>query len=336
MKATLKKNRSFFIKAPVFLLILAVLFQLVQNILLPKSNADLGPYSLGAFLGEPDGTVDMIAIGNSNMAQGLSMMELYKNYGYAGLTSAQPNQTISQACGLLSRILKHQTPKLVILEADGLFPGKGLLNRGENVLKDVLENQFPALYYHDRWKSLEASDFTTTMDISWHHFAKGYKLEKAIDPYLGGDDYMTREKTPVEIDAVTRQCLKHFISMCREKNIEVMLLSIPCPRSWNRAKHDAVADFARREGLTYLDLNPGANTNVPGFTASPDINWNTDTKDRGTHLNINGALKVSDVFGQFLSATRQLPDRRKAPGYSRWAQDLKEYENMLANTLPIG
>lgn len=334
VKAMLKKNRCFFVKAVIFVLILVILFNFVQNILLPKSNENFGSYGIGAFLGEPEQTLDVIAIGNSNMAQGMSMMELYKAYGYAGFTCAQPNQSISQACSLLSRILERQTPKLVILEADELFLGKSTMANAEMIVKDTLQNKFPALYYHDRWKSLTLSDLVLPVNTSWRHYARGYKLETDIAPYTGDKAYMSKNTAPVEIDRLTKACLKSFIAMCQRKNTEVMLLSIPCPKSWNKAKHDAVAAFAKAEGITYLDLNPGASTNVPGFKSSLNIDWNNDTKDMGTHLNIYGAFKVTDIFGEFLQKTRQLPDRRGAKGYEQWDQFLKEYETKIGKYRP--
>ena len=60
------------------------------------------------------------------------------------------------------------------------------MDNAEMIVKDTLQNKFPALYYHDRWKSLTLSDLQVLpVNTSWRHYARGYKLETDIAPYAG-------------------------------------------------------------------------------------------------------------------------------------------------------
>lgn len=315
----------------IFILMLIILLELVQSILLPKSNEALGSYYLGAFLGEADNSLDVVAIGNSNLAHGVSMMELYNTYGYSGMVSAQPSQTMGQAYELLKRVLEHQKPKLVILEVDALFNGKKLSANAETALKDHVQNLFPVLWYHNRWKELKASDFTDVMDQSWRHYAKGYEMQTTIQPCDNVDGYMTRKYAPISIDTITAALVRRFVSTCQSADIKVLLLSVPCPKGWSAAKHTAVSEFAQKMNVSYLDLNTGTDDN--GYDKPLDMDWNKDSRDGGTHLNIYGAMKVTAALGDYLSQKYELPDRKGNAQYAQWDADWKEYEGKKAEAL---
>ena len=49
-----------------------------------------------------------------------------------------------------------------------------------------------------------------------------------------------------------------------------------------------------------------------------NINWETDTKDEGGHLNYFGALKASEVLGNILKDTNLLVDHRGDKNYKLW------------------
>ena len=55
------------------------------------------------------------------------------------------------------------------------------------------------------------------------------------------------------------------------------------------------------------------------------IDWETDTKDKGDHMNITGARKVSDFMGRWLAETGLFEDKRSQEAYSQWNQFLQEY-----------
>ena len=71
-------------------------------------------------------------------------------------------------------------------------------------------------------------------------------------------------------------------------------------------------------GLAYLDLNL-LQDEVP-------IDWETDTKDGGDHMNAWGAEKVSAYLAQYLKEQYGLTDHRKEEGYADWEAALKLYE----------
>ena len=83
--------------------------------------------------------------------------------------------------------------------------------------------------------------------------------------------------------------------------------------------------YADEKGLPYLDFNLPEN--------DPGINWTTDTVDAGTHLNLLGAQRTTDVLGQYLLTNFDLPDHRGRPGFADWDAAAAEYAAALPELL---
>lgn len=100
-------------------------------------------------------------------------------------------------------------------------------------------------------------------------------------------------------------------------------MSAPTVANWDMAKHNGIQAFADELGVEYLDLN--LLNNAVG------IDWSTDTRDKGDHVNLAGAIKVTRYVGWYLSKRYHLPDRRKDEAYASWNDSLKRYKKYLAS-----
>ena len=60
-----------------------------------------------------------------------------------------------------------------------------------------------------------------------------------------------------------------------------------------------------------------------------NINWETDTKDEGGHLNYFGALKASEVLGNILKDTNLLVDHRGDKNYKLWDTAYLRYKEEI-------
>ncbi|MBQ8093812.1 MAG: hypothetical protein IJ242_09585, partial [Clostridia bacterium] len=59
----------------------------------------------------------------------------------------------------------------------------------------------------------------------------------------------------------------------------------------------------------------------------PDlVNMETDLYDGISHLNPDGAYKVTAYLGAWLDEHCDLPDRRQDKAYASWNETLKEFE----------
>lgn len=60
-----------------------------------------------------------------------------------------------------------------------------------------------------------------------------------------------------------------------------------------------------------------------------NINWLTDSRDGGDHLNYSGSVKFMDALGKYLQENYELTDHRNDSAYSQWEAD---YQALFGGT----
>ena len=128
---------------------------------------------------------------------------------------------------------------------------------------------------------------------------------------------MVKTDKKAEIPLSTKAALDIFVKICRENAAELLFTELPSQSSWNYQKHNAVKDYADKNGIPFLDLN--IDRDRFGF------DWKTDTRDGGNHLNNRGARKATLFIGEYLSENYSLSDHRKDEAFKDWDRDYKEY-----------
>ena len=312
------------LKMIAFVLLTVLLLVGMSKTLVPRSNSASGGmhnYRARGFYGEEKDSLDVVAIGNSDLASGFSPMELWKTHGISGFACGEPNQTIDQSVRLLQEVLTCQRPKVVILETDALFQ-ENMDGHLTSLVKTAANYLFPVLEYHDRWKSVTISELMGKPQKPWHDAAKGYRYSDDRVAYKGSD-YMAKTDDWEEIDAIALQSLNQFVEICRNAEIQVLFVEMPSANSWNMARHQAVADYASDRNIPFIDFNMKDMMTKTGF------DWLTDSRDGGNHLNYSGAKKISTWLGNYLGSQYQLEDHRKDSRYQRWQQDSADYNRIV-------
>ena len=152
---------------------------------------------------------------------------------------------------------------------------------------------------------------------------KGYKLIKKEQAYNGKKDYMNKRSKKNRIGKNATKYLGKIKEVCQKNDIELLLIEIPAPRTWNKGKNEEMARWANQNKVPFLDLNL--------FVEEMDINWKTDTKDEGYHMNIYGAEKISKYMGEYLKQHYQLVNHKKDRNYQQWHEDAKHYQVQKQN-----
>ena len=106
------------LRTAAFLLALLVAVQGVGHLMMPTSNRHLSGYTAGGVLGEKNNTVDVLVMGDSNTAQGISPMEWYHARGVTGYAYGEGWLSIYNIYYRLLQIFKEQSPKVVVVSAD--------------------------------------------------------------------------------------------------------------------------------------------------------------------------------------------------------------------------
>ena len=77
---------------------------------------------------------------------------------------------------ILNEILSCQKPKVVVLDVDLLWEGMNNTNRLEKDVQSLAETYIPLIRYHDRWKSMQASDSFKNRSYTYRCISRGQYL----------------------------------------------------------------------------------------------------------------------------------------------------------------
>lgn len=267
---------------------------------------------------EEENTIDVLVLGDSETYTSISPMQLYQNSGITTYVCGQSQQRLCESYSLLKTALKTQQPKLVILETNTLFRYKGQNVEIEKELGEKVCSVLPIFRYHYMWKlPFDGEEATNTQ-------YKGFRLRDKIKAYSGGE-YMVETEEIAEIPEWNKSYMENIISLCEENDIELMLVSVPSPHNYNYKEHNALEQYAQENDLVYLDLNLK--------NEELGMDWNKDTMDKGDHLNIYGAVKVTDYMTSYLQENYELEDHRQDENYKEWGVLAKEYEERIGRII---
>ena len=263
-------------------------------------------------MNEPANSLDIVVLGDSESYNSFSPMIFWKNNGVTSYVMGQSGQQITEAYNNLSEVLTKQNPRLVLLETNMLFRSPAAVSDKANVLYHAVNQNFSVLRFHNLWKRVGKAS-SSVMD----NFFKGYTIVENVNAYEGSADYMAVNKKDSQISDHVRKYTQMIADLCKEKNIQLVFYTAPSPVNSCMGMSRAVTAYAKELGVPYYDLNLK--------TAELGINWQTDTYDKGDHLNASGAVKVSQYLSRQLAAFH-LPNHQNETAYQSWARLEKDYE----------
>lgn len=311
MNKTLKN----IISAVLFIAILASLLMGFSFIMKPGKSANVNaledPLTNG-ILSEKKNTIDVIFLGDSECYSTFIPLQIFKEQGITSYVCGTSDQVLSYSYELLTKSVKNQDPKVVVLETNAIFrevtSTKAFLNKAEGL--------FSVFKYHDRWKLMQPKSWKFNDTKTYDRRSKGYLFNMSVSPadtcgYMEPDD----NKETVSNDNI--KYITKLRDYCKKNNAELVLVSVPSTKNWNYSKHNAVSEMAKRLGIDYVDMNT-LREEIP-------IDWNTDTRDKGDHLNYLGAAKATEYFGKYLKGKNIFDDKRKLEAYKDWSSSAEEF-----------
>ncbi len=195
--------------------------------------------------------------------------------------------------------------------------------------EDFLLNMIPLFSYHERWGDLSTTDFTKH-EKTPETFLRGYhyagsqvvsttgKVSDLHMPLLIADE----EVEDATLDEKALQYFEKMVSFCGAHDIQLVLMKVPT--EWTSAEHNAAQTLAETYGLDFIDFNVEPYYSEIGYNLAVD-SVDATASTSNIHANYNGAMKITDYLGQYLTENCNNRDIRGEPGYAFMEDELKEY-----------
>ncbi len=318
----MKKIIKRIVSCVLFVAILLGLLQVSSLIFQPKSNDKASgihyPRANG-ILSEPKDSIDTVFIGDSEVYHSFIPLNIWRDYGITSYDVSSPSQKLVYSMEFLKKTFEKQNPKIVFLETNAIFRKSYF----EDEITYKAEQVFPVFRYHDRWKNLQLKDFSATVEYTANENNKGYFFTKKSKPATDKaiKEYMKYSDVSAPILSTNKKYLKEIAEFCKKHGTKLVLISTPSTKNWNYQRHNAMEAFSKDLGVDYIDTNL-LRDDIP-------IDWKKDTKDKGDHLNYNGAVKVTDYIGKYLDDTKLFKDKRNDPSYDNWNTCLDKFEKQV-------
>lgn len=320
-----KNNRHNLIKMIAFVMVFVVIVGVLGVAFTPKKSdpgSGITNSNARGFYGEPKNSIDVLILGDSNAYSACSPMYIWNKYGIPTYVAAEGFQNVTGASNLLDEVLTCQKPKLVVFDVNMLWTGKTTLKKVENNLKNMAYKYLPLAQYHNRWKSMDVKEMFEAKDYTYRSASRGQYLSMEVKPFTG-QSKMVKTDVVEDIPEVSAVLLDKLISKCNENGIKMMFVETPTAKSWNYARHNAMVKYAKQKKIDFVDMNT-----LEGKYA---IDWSTDTRDGGRHLNCEGAEKVSAYLGKYISEHYSFKDKRDLEKYVDWNNDYLDYIKYMSN-----
>ncbi len=276
---------------------------------------------------------DVLFLGTSRMLDGVSPMELWRDYGITSYNMANSSECLDVTEWVLRIALEKHTPKVAVidvyyvgrrvddawtypyrhlfLDAVPLSPLKVQAVRATLPASCYLEFLMPFSLYHGRWEEMLSG-----------------KTERLIDcePFMMGSELRIGRTVPEGFERTSERneqelpgtpALRRIAALCRERGIEPVFVAIPAPISRQEQMDvNGVALVAEELNVPFVNL----------FDVEGLVDFTTDCYDEVGHMNPDGASKVTACLGDWLVSHYELEDRRGAPGSAAWDERLALYE----------
>lgn len=293
---------------------------------------DDGERKYGAFFADEQG-FDVFFLGTSRMMDGVSPMELWRDYGVTSYNLANSSEVLEVTEQVLDLAMDTHVPGIAMIDVfyvshrmdevwtypyRHVFYDEIPLSRAKfDAVRATLprskwlEFMMPFSLYHGRWEELLSGGAERMVECE--PFMMGGELRPGYSiPY----EY-TRTKGMIEGELPGFDALRRIAAFCRENGVEPVFVALPgFAMGEEQMEMNAVARVAQELDVAFINL----------FDVEELVDPQTDCYDYVGHANPNGASKITAYLGQWLTENYDLEDKRGRAEYAYWDENLALYE----------
>ncbi len=332
-----------FLRTIIFTLVFCIFFSVASQVLAEKFDY----YSQTTrFYRQPEDSIDVLFLGASGFFRGVSPLIMWEEQGFTGYSRAIPSQQAITAYYYFLESLKYQSPEVVVLDAYRLVneakfkrdefsfrasyvPMRFSLLKLQSLfdaasgsdLKTTFSYFVPFYRFHYRWRELSSEDFQIFSFNKGDPY-KGLGVTFEIYPVTLPENFMAPTDEMHGIKIEPREYYEKIIKICIERDIEVLLVSMPRFVKADYFEYNAVSKFAEEWDLTLIDYN------LPELIEEVGFDPLTDASDEH-HVNTFGAEKFSSHLGEYIQTHYDLEDKRDDPDFVQWHADAEQLRQLI-------
>mgnify|MGYP000346834941 CR=1 FL=1 len=318
----MKKIIKRIVSCVLFVAILLGLLQVSSLVFQPKSNDKASgihyPRANGIF-SEPKDSIDTVFIGDSEVYHSFIPLNIWRDYGITSYDVSSPSQKLVYSMEFLKKTFEKQSPKIVFLETNAIFR-KSYLEDESHIRQSRF---FLCSDIMTVGRIFSSRIFRLQLNILRMRINKGYYFTKKSKPATDKaiKEYMKYSDVSAPILSTNKKYLNGIAKFCEKHGAKLVLISTPSTKNWNYQRHNTMEAISKDLGVDYIDTNL-LRDDIP-------IDWKKDTKDKGDHLNYNGAVKMTNYIGKYLDDTKLFKDKRNDPSYDNWNTCLDKFEKQV-------
>ena len=331
----------------VVLVVFCFAFVLISRLLQPKYMTDLEEGSFISQYYREAGGHDVIFLGDCEVYANFSPMELYRNNGITAYIRGTPQQLVWMSYYVAEETFQYETPRVLVFNVNAMrysepvseaynrltidqmrWSGSkvGIISASMTEEEQFLSYVFPILRYHSRFDKLTQEDFSHLFQVRDNTF-NGHQLHTEIVPV--GSLPVKRALPDYQFGDICYEYLDKIRLLCEENGTELILIKAPSLQPYWYDEYDQqIREYAERYGLAFYN-----------FVERSDeigLDFATDTYDSGYHLNLYGAVKLSQYFGDILAEEHGVADHRQDPEIvSVYDKKLQVYDETIEERMRV-
>ena len=320
------------------ILLIVLVLGFLQALVVPKYRDNPEGALIGEYYAESGGH-DVLFVGDCEVYESIVPAVLWEECGISSYVRGSAQQLAWQSYYLIEESFRYEQPKVVVFNVLALkygTPQSEAFNRMTldsmkwsrqkvNAIRasltedeSFLDYVFPLLRFHSRITSLTADDARYLFGAPSVSQC-GYLMQTEIRPM--GEQMEGARLSDYTLPVESMDYLERMRVLCEENGAELVLMKAPT-NSWAYWWYDEwdeqIVSYAEEHGLSYY--------NFIDSVEQIGIDWSHDTYDKGVHLNVYGAEKLSAYFGKILKETHGVADRRSdAEQNARWDERVARY-----------
>lgn len=316
-----------------------------------RTNGDTKDRMAG-FYAEDKDSIDVLMFGASTVGTSFCSPYMWEKYGFTSYPLSSNSQRTTSIRYLIDEGMKYQNPDMIVIEMRTFYGDDEEMALDEGHIRETTDNMrysvnrikaingiadhyedkwpfyFDIMKYHSNYGMLAEANEWKKITFKTKDKYKGFCIRNEIKSYWQKrHDDSTDGVSRTPLAQKQEEVLRDLLDYLKEENIEALF--VVSPRDFD-ANYCAVMNYAgdivREAGYDYLDMNLSYD--------DMEFSFATDMND-GAHTNVWGALKCSDLLGQYIMQNYELNADHSEKVKKEWDRAYNDFMDDYNNTVPV-